>query len=664
MAALGKYTFLEVLKEADAIARGANLSDKINHAVYKTIKQCTSAESAKKGGLFTITTNVPEIINLTKKDLIAVINRLIADKVVIQLFRLEYDKGSNSLKVVPCFICYPTSERESPLQLYGDVNESSMRALDGLLDARPPFDQAAFYADLENDLASDKMPDPRTLSHTVVDIFSGIHASKFDIIPPAELINGTLKELEEELVFRGKVARVVDYGLVPIRESEIMDRYETAADVFLGKVVDRHAVKGGAIRREFEPINTEEALYYADPHAVPTVDFTIRKAQVLKKTVLANPTRGAGVRYPGALTVELLLNLEAKARTRYQDKWRVEQNQHHQEFKRKLMHSATWLDAIAFFTEEKAQATAPEFWKRITNDKDLIHGTWEEPTTTVHVFVRNDQSAFRILVRGMADLPPSQHWQILAMKSTLEDHEDRYRELFEDPEFVSQYGSLLRIAYMDYIPWFFRLLLQFGIKLFLDRSFRIAKAKIQREQEGRAGRNREQAQAVRAAREEELKTAVDKARSTAMTIQVYDVLDRFYLQENKIPTVSDVRSACSDVPPEAFLDLLKSQKFQIAGASTSMEDGILLYPLNHEWRTRVARLRRVFDRIEKQGKDEELQSRLKKIRKYMSRIGPGAEPAESDDDPYERFGREVQKVKEKEARAQKVSVGSGDELDV
>ena len=43
------YAFLELLKEQEAMARGANLGDKIHHAVYKTIKTSSTVDAISDG---------------------------------------------------------------------------------------------------------------------------------------------------------------------------------------------------------------------------------------------------------------------------------------------------------------------------------------------------------------------------------------------------------------------------------------------------------------------------------------------------------------------------------------------------------------------------------------------------------------------------------------
>ncbi len=650
----GKYPFLEILKEQEAIARGANLSDKVTHAVYKAIKNLSSADSAKKNLLFTLNTNVPEILNLTKKDLQQVVQRLMGERLVTQLFRIEFDPASGATRILSCFVTQPPAERESLLQIYSEVNEQSLRTMETFLSTRAAMSSDAAWADLETDLAATRVPESAALPGTLVDLFSGIHASKFDVLPAPELISATIREIEDELIFRGKVVRIVDYGFLPVRDLEILDRFELTSDFFTAKVIPLY-MNRGTVKRDLEQIQIEEGVYRADPFAAPTSEFASRKAVLLKNAVVATlQTRGQGARYPGALAVEILIMLEQRARTKYQERARAEQMERHQAFKKKLVHSATWTDAIRFVTEEEASSMPPDAWNRLLADHDLIQGLWEDISGTVHVFVRNDQSAFRILVRGMADLPGSLQWQVLAMKLLLEKYEDRFRELFEDPEFVRSYGQLLRQVYMDFIPWYHRFLLQFGILWFQDRAFSYAKAAIGKTQENRAVRNKEKSKAEAARREEEKKTKTKDLQNLASVNQVFAALDNLYLGQSRIPTITEVRALCPDVPLEGFVDFLREEGFQLVGGGASLEESLVLYPLNQEWRTRAPRLRRVMDKIQVSGSGND-QERLKRLRKFLARLeraaASDAPPEKDEDDPYEKFGKEMKKQKARDKAA-------------
>ncbi len=659
MAIQGQYGFLETVKESEAIARGANLSDKINHTVLKAIKAASTRQAVKGHKQFTLDTFVPDIVNLTKGDLRKVVSRLITDKVVVQVFRLEFVPGKEQPQLVPCFLSNPSEEEEQVTGLYNETVYQSITAIESFLDARPHTGAAEFLGDLEADLASERLPPPEKLAHTIADVFSAVHAKNFDIVPPPDLISVTLNEMRTELVRRGRIRMVPDYGVLPIRETEILERLETAGDFLKGKLIPRYRNRANC-KRELEQIGLEEAGYHLDRHAPVTGQFIARRAQAVKKAVLSTLPQGQGVRFPGTLAVEVILQLEPLARDRFAERERAEQGAQVRDFKERLLRlDARWQEAIRFVPYNEIDEFHPDVWNRLLGDEELITGTWQNPEGLVHVFARRDPAVFRKLVPGMTTLPPDRKWQALAMRALLEQQESKpeFKALFDDPSFVAAYGKVLRMAYMDRIPWLYRLLLQFGITWFQDRSFQIAKQSIRREQEHLRSGNEEKNRELRARREQERQERLGRVQDLAKANQVIEVLDQLYLNEGHIPSVADVRARLEDFGPEEFFVILRRENFQVVPPPKGLEpdQGILLYPLNHEWRTRVARLRKVLDRLVEQaqaaGKDdaEDMVQLVARINKFITRAESGARNSTGgQEDPFAAFGRELEKHKERE----------------
>ena len=659
MAIQGQYGFLETVKESEAIARGANVSDKINHAVLKAIKQASNRQAVRGNQQFTLDTFVPDIVNLTKADLKKVVSRLVADKLVVQVFRLEFSPEKEHPLLVPCFLANASDEEEQVTPLYNDTVSQSVAALESFLDARSQGGPAEFLADLETDLGSERIPPVDSIPHTIVDLFSSVHAKNFDIIPAADLISVTLNEMRSELIRRTRIRMVPDYGVFPIRESEVLARLEAAADFLKRRIVSRHKSRGN-LKRELEQVTLEEAGYNLDPHAPPTGQFHARRAQAVKKAVLASLPQGQGVRYPGTLAVEIILQLEPLARERYEERERADHGRQIREFKEKLMRSGgKWYEAIRFIPHSEIGEFHPEVWNRLLSDEGLIHSTWQNTESLVHVFSRRDPSVFRGLVPGMSSLPPERKWQALAMRSLLEQYESQpeFKALFDDPAFVAAYGKMLRMAYMDRIPWFYRLLLQLGIDWFVDRSFQLAKQSIRREQETLRVGNEERTKELHESRERERQEKLARVQDLARANEIIEVLDHLYLTEGHIPSVADVRARLEDLGPEEFHAILRKESFQVVPPAKGLDpdQGILLYPLNHQWRTRIARLRRVLDRLleESQAAEPEEASEVKelvsRIHRFIARAEAGASKSTSPgEDPFEAFGRELEKHKERE----------------
>ncbi len=648
-----KYTFLELMKEADAVARGANLTDKINHSVFRAVKSMSTVENAKQNALFTPDMQVPGVVNLTKKDLLAVLNRLISEKLIAQIFRLDYEPGGG-IKPVPCFIAVPGEERNTPMQLYTETLFASIRALELYMDSQPPATNEQVWKDFETDFSLDRAPAPSEIKSTIVDLFSGIHAGKFALVPPAELLSTTMSELEDALVRKGRAVKFLDYGLMPLREQEIALRFESAADFLTANVIPKFKSKGN-VKKELEAVAIDESMYYSEEFASQSGDFTARRAAIIKKTLLAEPTRGKGARFPGALCIETILALEGQIRGKYHDKWRSEIARLHNEFRGSLLKpGGAWKDRIVFVDEKEVTSYPEEVWKRMLDDAELLHGVWERAESTVHVFVRRDTATFRLLVTGMMNLPLHVQWQVLAMKSLLEKNESEFAELFDDPDFITQYGALLRLVYVSLIPWYYRIFILLGLNWFQDRGFQIAKHKIMSEQRilEEKSKLRAEMRAVQLREEKQLKTA--RIRDLEVSNKIIEKIDQFLMTDSKIPSVSDIKASLPEIEEGSFQEILKRENFQIVQyGKGGDEQNILLYPLNHEWRVRCARIRRVMDRIKNLkpwdpgGPDKEIADKIKLILKHVSKTENQTAAEVSADDPYKRFEKELNKQKQK-----------------
>jgi len=640
-----KYPFLDLLKEADAIARGANLADKVIHAVYKAVRTLSTPDAVKQNALFTLEVVVPGVVNMTRKDLQTVLNKLISDRLVAQIFRLDFEPGS-APRPVACFITVPPDEKGTIVQLYTETLFSSIRALETYIESLPSPGAEGIWKDFETDFNSERGVPPGDLSSTLVDLFVNIHAGKFGVVPPPELITTTLGELEDALIRKGRVFKIIDYGLMIIREADALTRFEAAADFFQSKVIPKYRSRGN-LKKELEAITMEESLYYADDFAVQTAEFIVRKASAVKKTILAEPTRGKGVRYQGALAVETILALESFTRSAYQEKWKSEMSRMHMEFRQKLLRPGrSWKDKVFFIEEKDVASYPPDVWKRIIDDPEILHGVWERLDTTVHVFIQRDPSAFRLLIAGIGSLPPSLHWQILAVKNLLEKHEDEFEELFEDGDFVSSYGKILRTVYIQLIPWFYRIFILLGLNWFQDRAFHIAKQKIGVDQRVRAEKNRVKNEALRTVKETEKKMRLARIKDMESSNRIVEKIDQFLNQESRIPNVGDVKAMLPEIDAAQYQEILKREKFQIIpfGKGDGPDLNLLLYPLNHEWRTKVARLRRTLDRLLVSGEssDPSLAEKIKLIQKFISRTEKAVEEGEGED-PYARFEKELKK---------------------
>ncbi|MBL8018168.1 MAG: hypothetical protein JNM27_00765 [Leptospirales bacterium] len=664
-------TFLELLKEQEALARGANLNEKVHHAIYKTIKMNSTVEAVRNNHLYHVGVNVPDVLHLTKKDVINVLTRLSSERLIAQIFLFSYEPGQGRPGFTPCFITLPPEDKQSIGQLFDEGVLLSARAIESYVDSLPPVTSDMIWADLEKDLAMEGVPMPADLPASIVDVFSGVHAASFEVVPSPEMIQTTLGEIQDFLARRGRLVHVLDYGFMPVREREVLDRVESAGDFLLSKVIPKYKSRG-SLKAELEQVQLEEAAYYLNENAPRTADFLARRANLLKKAILSDPGRKGGVRYPGALAVETLLLVEPFSRQKYAEQWKAEIATIHAQFKERLRRDTTsWSELLVFMDDKEILSFPTEAWKRISDDKDILHHTWERSGRTVHVFLRKDADVFRSLVIGMADIPISEHWKILAMKFLLDRYETLFSSLFHDEEFVRNYGKLLRKAYVDYIPWYFRVFLWLGLSWFQDRSFQIAKQKISIEQRSLGSGNQQRAAELQQARETEKRQMMSRIQEVSAANQIIDALDKFYQTDMWIPTVAEVQANLTDMEAGAFRDAINRGRFQIVreGKAEKADRDLLIYPMNHEWRVRAARLRRALDRIAAKypaamQSDEaiNMHSRSALLQKYLSRKEKELPVSESED-PYQRFEKAL-KTSQKETAQKEATPLIEDELEV
>ena len=653
-----RYPFLDLLRESEAMARGANLADKVNHAVFKEVRNRSTVDVARQNKLFDIKSPVPDLINLTEKDLTGVLNKLIGDRVVAQIFRLEYEPGHDTPNLIAAYIAQPANEKETVFQLYAEMIRSSARALESLLDVMPQVNERAIRRDLEADIKSERSPEPGALPASVVELFDVVHASKFPVIPTPEVIKFGVEDIRAELIRRGRVLYILNYGLMPLRDSDVRLRFDTASAFLADRVVPMYRSRG-TLRRELSNIFVDEETHDLDPFAPPTVEFVARRAQAVKEQVLAQSGRSSGARFPGSLTIEMVLALRDRTQTRLEEAFQQESLAAYRELKNKLLNPGeNWRNLVLFISDEERAKMAPDVYRHLVDDEELLVGSWEKRDGTVTIFVRRDGSVFRTLVRRMLEVSPGQEWQVLALRSVLEENEDDFRALFEDPEFVVSYGRMLRNVYINFMPWYFRLLLQFGINFFQDQSFAVAKQRIQGDQNRQAATNKANRERKSAERERETEEKKLRLQGVAVSNRIIERLEALYFEQKRIPSVGEVQALLPDVDPRFFADTLRREGFQTAGGKDDdPASPILVFPMNADWRARVSRLRKL---LEQPAVDPQQDERMKHLRKVLARPAgratkgdEGAE-AEDPDEAYERFGRALDEQKEKESKGASV----------
>ncbi len=651
MSAAGqKKEFLNILKEAEAIAHGANLSEKAHHALYKAIKAVSALDQIKNGVIFHAGVKIPELENLDygRKEALETLQRLISDKLIAQVFLIEFEPGAAKLTVTPCYIANWGDERVGPEQLFQELLMQSVASIEQFLKNRSVFNRDQIWKDLEKDVNSPSVPDLSQLPTAAVDPLAVLQPSAFDFVPPAEMLRIAKDEIREELIRRGDVVYLLEYGLLPVREEELVVRFEACVDFLLSRIIPEHR-GNAALKSELHSISTQEEAYHLEGFVRKTADFTHKKAAAVKKHLLSAPGRTS--RFPGSLAVEQVLQLHPHVEKKYRENWEKEMDQQHKEIRDSILGLGVDVaDQIRFFSEDDRESIPPEIWKRLINDNGFFHSTWEKSDGTYHVLCKKNPSIFPELVDIMLRMGPEDHWKILAFRFLIEKYESTFPELFHDSDFVEAYGQLLRRAYMSLIPWYYRLLMFLGLRSVVDAAFQNAKKKIQEDQERLALKNQEKRDSHEKQRIVERKERAGEAETLEFKRRIVEALERHYFELGKPPLIKEVVAEFPDRKEEEFRDFIKKQGFKQLDFES---DKLLLYPVDHQWRVRAIKLRKHLEELNQDpGLESARRARIsavlkmlqKSIKQAASGVGGGGQVAGQDPDAaFQRFETELEK---------------------
>jgi hypothetical protein len=663
MALQAKYPFLDILSESEAVARGVNLSDKITHTIYKTLRNLSTPDSASRGMLLNASIIIPELGGMSKQELTGVLKKLVFERAVAHFFRLEYNANQNRVVPISCFAVIPSVEKGSIDQVYHETIHLSVKAVESLLDNLPSISRTEVWQDFEVDLKSQKIPTFQDIPMTLISLFGDVQASRFDLVPPREMIQAVTYDILTELSYRGKLVEIPDYGIMPLKEREYLLRLDTAGDFIKTKLIPKYRKKGN-LSRELEQIALEEAYFHLDEFADEASTFNMKRASALKKAILADRPAHAsgGVRFPGSLPVEIVLALEPKSSSFYKDKKIRQIAQETLEIRNAIYEvTESWSDNIHVFTESEFERIHPEVRERLLADTELMNCEWELPDQTVYIFIKKDVDLIRYLVEGMIEPRVQDYWKILVLRNLIDRYEVYFHNLFADPHFVQKYGKILRQAYLSYMPFLHRILLFFRITLFQNQAFAIAKKGVILEQQIRSQANRGRHAEQKLKDEEEQKARIGRIRSMESLFSIIEALDGFYM-ENRVPTVSEVREVVRNIDPAGFREIIKKEGFQTvsSGKAAGEDEAILIYPVDHEWRSRSVKLTAQLESMKLDLESRTLNDlerihleRANRLLQYLKKsrasvLGTGKKGG-SQEDPYQRLDREIRKMKQEES---------------
>ncbi len=569
------------------MSRGANLTEKIPHAIFQTIRGFSHTDQIKAGHYYYIGYHIPQLgtLDYRNSELREVLEELIKEKLITQLFLIKFDPTAHTLKLIPCYVARPEDNRQTTEQLYRELLMQSVESIEEFIKTAPGLDREKMVKELEVDLSSSGVPDPARLPSTLFSPLDCLDPGNFDFVPPAELIQRSREIISEELFRRKAIAALVEYGWMPLRPEEIVRRFEIAQEFLSNRVLPHYRTEKG-LMEEIRAIRTNEESYYLDTFAPRTADFGFKKASALKKHLMTGVDRKN--RIPGSLAVEIVLALQRDVEKAYKDIQKLNADREYRELRNGIVGpDVSAIDRLRFFDEEEVAEITPEVWSRLTSSVDLLHATYEKNQGTCNLLTQNDTSLFPPLVLSLLNLNPEEHWKILAFKTLVDRHESSLHSLFYDAEFMNIYGQLLRKAYWNRIPWYYRFLLLLGLKMFTDSAFQGAKKRISQQQTDLHRRNQTRRDAAERQRIIQKKEKAAQAETLHFLRQIIETVDRWIYEDGLPPLIAEV---AAEIPEGNRLSsFVESQGFKTIPYGDS---ALLLYPVDFNWRSRAARLRR------------------------------------------------------------------------
>ncbi|EPG65098.1 hypothetical protein [Leptospira wolffii] len=655
--------FLKVKKLNEVVSYYMN--DKVTHSVYKAVAGATSFKNVKKRQLFEPQHKVPEVGELSPKEIDLHLKRLLEDGTVSQLAYLVSDNNEKQPEARPCYAAFPEIESLDLSRIYLEVLDYSVTSLIGYLDRKPEINKALLSDNLENDWESgarSEAPFPQLFLY-LRESFNNPH---FRISPNPEFVKDFLFELEDDLFKKGRVVDVPGYGLFGIRNAkESVQIMEYVDDFMQSKAAKQLRY---ALHDEFQKIAMEEKLYYSNPSHPETTKFRLARTEAFANALPSgNPSPG----FPGMLSVVLMRSLSELAEKELQKQSaEKERNRFHEIKKNLVAEGARWDRKVLLLTDKEFKSYPDELKRMLIDDLEIGYSTWETKTTTIHAFFHKNPNSVRQIILSLGAAVGVEAWKILCVRHLVESNEPQIKSIFNDPELVRAYGKVLRKGYMDYFPWYYSILDWLGIgRLLQDIFFAQAKEKIRTQQNFLKAKNHEAAKKEEQVRIQDRIKEEEKIRIAEQRSKIFSAMDGYYFRKQLPPTSSEIQGILPEFPADLFYQILDREKFVLLNWEKSKEkyEQVLCYPADENFRSKARELHKTLtERLEvlqnkvRTNEEEDARNRIVKVVKHIddwfsSHKGPeksaGAQKTDkpASDDPFESFRKEIDKLKKPNA---------------
>lgn len=580
---------LRLFTVSEAQQRGGGPLDRAEQFVYEAIFERSLPGNLTTGDLFLLEKAELQSALLEDLSVPEIVHRLQKRRLVLALpcFEFRAEQGWLEPRV---YLVARQDDAEQLLAIYEELSQLSHRSIVAWMEGLGSIG-ASLRQDLEADLRPNVIPPAAGIApddlhswsearETAVlfDPLIALQRAHYTAQPAAALLRHFAEDQRRLLIQDRSALAIGRLGFLPFRESEVLDCFEAARDFLESQVVPEY-LNEAPVRREIDRIALEEALYEIDVARAVTGRFAAARAGVLQRLAFqgGESAEASGMLTakpgalehqprcaPGELACEIVLRLANHAEQQYNNQWKESAAEFAADFVAELQaHRNDWRRMIRYITQEQLSHFHPEVLNILRHHPDLFYQVYERPKGSIHLFALRNAEEFRLLLRGMLELPTKERWRIVALRAMIESYEHRFRKLFADDEFVRDYGRLLRKAYIDYMPVWARIFLYSGLSSLRDYFFDRARLRIQREQAYLARRNARLFEKQQKQEKETRRRMIYGMRDMSCAQDLIAALERSYFDEGRIPTVGEIVRSIPGMQRAELERVLKAARFKV-----------------------------------------------------------------------------------------------------
>ncbi|TGK02867.1 hypothetical protein EHQ53_05180 [Leptospira langatensis] len=656
-------SFLKVKKLNEVVSYYMN--DKVTHSLYKAISAASSFKNVKKRQLFEPHHKVPEVADLSPKEMDMHLKRLLEDGTVSQLAYLISQDVERPPEGLPCYAAIPETEALDLSRIYLELLDLSVSSLLVYLDRKPELNKALVWENMENDWDGGGVRKEAPFPQLFLYLRQAFQNEHFRITPNPEFVKDFLFELEDDLHKKGRVIDVPGYGLFGLKSPK-------EAVQILEYIDDFIETKGSkqlryALFEEFQKIAMEEKFYYSNPSHPETTKFKIARAEAFATALPSgNPNPGS----PGMLSVVLIRSLSEIAEKELQRQSSERDRNRFHDIKRNLLsESGSWEKKVLLVPDKEFKQFPEELKRMLIDDLEIGYSTWETKTSTIHSFFHKEANSVRQIILSLGAAMGVETWKILCIRQLVESNEPQIKSVFKEPDLVRAYGKVLRKGYMDYFPWYYSILDLLGIgRIFQDIFFAQAKEKIRIQQNQLKTKNHENSRKEEQAKVQEKIKEEERIRSAEQRSKISTAMDGYYFKMKVPPTAAEIQSSVPEFSPEQYYEILEREKFVFLTWEKGKErfDQILCYPGGDSFRNKARELHKILsEKLEflqnkvRTTEEEDARFRITKVVKHVDEWFASNKSGEKSaspnngakkgkleqEDPFESFRVEINKLR-------------------